>query len=107
MESDSSSSTIIDLVDGAIVGYASVAVQLQPLYKVKRVGAISGMMVAHDHRRRGIATRLLAGARDCFQRRGIRFFIVYTAAANRAAVEFYKQNGLAVLHTTFLGETEV
>jgi ribosomal protein S18 acetylase RimI-like enzyme len=107
MESDRSA-TIVALVDGEIVGYASVAVREQPsFYKVKWVGVISGLMVAKGHRRKGIATRLLAGARGYFQRRGIRFFTVYTAAVNQAAVEFYEQNGLAVLHTTFLGETEV
>lgn len=101
------SATLVALVDGEIVGYASVAVREQPrFYKVKRLGAISGLMVAKDHRRRGIATRLLDEARDYFRRRGIRYFTVYTAAANEAAVRFYKQNGMAVLHTTFLGETE-
>ena len=106
MESDSSA-TIVALVGGAIVGYASVAIRDQPgFYKIKRVGAISGLMVAKDHRRKGIASQLLAEAKDFFQRRGIRFFIVYTAAANRAAVEFYERNGMAVLHTTFIGETE-
>ena len=105
MESDSSA-TIVALVDGEIVGYASVAVREQPsFYKVKWVGVISGLMVAKGHRRKGIATRLLAGARGYFQRRGIRFFTVYTAAVNQAAVEFYKKNDLAVLHATFLGET--
>jgi GNAT superfamily N-acetyltransferase len=105
MESDGSA-TLIALVDDEIVGYASVAVREHPpFYRVKKVGAISGLMVAKDHRRKGIATRPLAAARDYFQRRGIRFFTVYTAAVNRAAVEFYEQNGLAVLHTTFLGVT--
>lgn len=107
MESDSSA-TIIALVDDAIVGYASVAVREQPrFYKVKRIGAISGLMVAKDHRRKGIATRLLAEAKAYFQRRGIRFFTVYTAAVNQAAVKFYEKNGMAVLHTTLIGETEV
>lgn len=106
LESDSSA-TIIALVGDEIVGYASVAVRDQPrFYKVKRVGAISGLMVAKVHRRRGVATRLLAEARDYFQRRGIRYFTVYTAAANEAAVRFYLHNGLTALHTSFLGETE-
>lgn len=106
MESDSSAS-IVALVDGAIVGYASVAIREQPrFYKIKRIGTISGLMVAKDHRRKGIATRLLAEARAYFERRGIRYFTAYTAAVNQPAVRFYQQNGMAVLHTTFIGETE-
>jgi ribosomal protein S18 acetylase RimI-like enzyme len=94
-------------MDDEIVGYASVAVRDQlRFYKVKRVGAISGLMVAKEHRRQGIATRLLAEARDFFRRHGIRFFTVYTAAANQGAIELYEHNGMSVLHTTFIGETE-
>jgi ribosomal protein S18 acetylase RimI-like enzyme len=106
MESEDSA-TFITLVDGAIVGYASVAVREQPpFYRTQRFGALSGLMVAKDHRRKGIATRLLAEAIDYFRRRGIRYFTVYTAVANEAAVRFYEQNGMAVLHSTFIGETE-
>ena len=105
MESDSSA-TIVALVDDAIVGYASVAVREQPrFYRIKKVGANSGLMVAKDHRRRGIATRLLAEAKAYFQRNGIRYFTVYTAVANQAAIKFYEQNGMAPLHTTLIGET--
>ncbi|MCK4871945.1 MAG: GNAT family N-acetyltransferase [Phycisphaerales bacterium] len=105
MESDSSA-TIIALVDDAIVGYASVAVREQPrFYRIKKVGAVSGLMVAKEHRRQGIATRLLAEAKAYFQRNGIRYFTVYTAVANQAAITFYEQNGMAALHTAFIGET--
>lgn len=104
MESDSSA-TIIALVDDAIVGYASVAIREQPrFYKIKKVGAISGLMVARDHRRKGIATRLFAEAKAYFQRNRIKYFTVYTAVANRAAIKFYEQNSMAALHTTLVGE---
>ena len=49
--------------DRQIVGYITVYVQSQPSYwKVKRVGHVSGLMVEEEHRRSGIATRLLAEA---------------------------------------------
>ncbi|MCK4412386.1 MAG: GNAT family N-acetyltransferase [Candidatus Eisenbacteria sp.] len=105
MESDSSA-TIIALVDDAIVGYASLAVREQPrFYRIKKVGVISGLMVANDHRRKGIATRLLAAAEAYFQRKAIGYFTAYTAVANHAAIEFYEHNGMGALHTTFIGET--
>jgi ribosomal protein S18 acetylase RimI-like enzyme len=104
MESDSST-TIIALVDDVIVGYASVTVRDQArFYKVKRVGVISGLMVAREHRRQGIATKLLAEARAFFARNGIKYFTVFTAVANQAALEFYKRDGMEPLHTTFIGE---
>jgi ribosomal protein S18 acetylase RimI-like enzyme len=107
MVSDSSA-TIIALIDDEIAGYASVSVREQPrFYKVKRVGSISGLMVAKAHQRKRIGTRLLAEAKDCLRCRGLRFFTVYTAAANQAAVRFYEHNAMAVLHTTFIGDTEV
>ena len=106
MESDSSA-TIIALIDNAIVGYASVSVREQPhFYKIKKVGSISALMVARDQRRKGIATRLLAESKAFFQSNRIKYFTFYTAATNQAAIKFYEKNGMAVLHTVFIGETE-
>jgi len=105
MES-SSSATFIALLDNAIVGYALVAVRDQPrFYKIKKFGAISGLMVAKNNRRKGIATRLLAESKAYFQRNGIRYFTLYTAVANLGAARLYEQNGMAALHTSFIGET--
>ena len=99
------SATLIALIDDLIVGYASVTVRDQPgFYKIKRVGAISGLMVAKEHRRKGIATRLLAEARAFFLQNGVRYFTVFTAVANHAALRLYERNGLTPLHTTLIGE---
>jgi len=106
MESNSNA-TIIALVDDVIVGYASVTVKNQPdFYKVKRVGAISCLMVAKEHRCKGIATRLFAEARTFFLRNGIKYFTVFTAVANQVAFKFYERNGMEALHSTFIGEIE-
>ena len=106
MESDRSA-TIIALIDDVIVGYASVALKDEPgFYKVKMVGAISGLMVAKERRRKGVATRLLAEARVFFLRNGIKYFTVFTAVANQAAIKFYERNGMTPLHTTLIGETK-
>lgn len=105
MES-SGSATFIALLDNTIVGYALVAVREQPrFYKIKKVGVISGLIVAKNHRRKGIATRLIAESKAYFQRNGIRYFTLYTAVANQGATRFYEQNGMAALHTSFIGET--
>ena len=55
--------TFVAQLQGRIVGYLTAFVRTQPsLYHVKRVGAISGLMVHENHRRQGIATKLLAEA---------------------------------------------
>jgi ribosomal protein S18 acetylase RimI-like enzyme len=98
--------TFIASAKGRIVGYITVFVRTQaPFWKIKRVGAISGLMVCRDHRRQGIATRLLAEAIAFFQRREIKFFTTYTAVANDAAVRFFERNGMVPLHTTLIGDT--
>jgi len=100
------SATIVALVDDVIVGYASVAVRAQPrFYKVKKVGAVSALMVAEEHRRRGIATRLLAEAKAFFKRRGVKYFTLYTSVANKEALKFYEKNNMTPLHSSFLGES--
>ena len=101
------SATFVALVDNVIVGYAAVDVRDQPdFYKVKKVGAIWGLMVDKNHRRRGIASHLLEKARGYFQQKGIKYFTLYTAVANKGAIEFYKNNGLNPLHMAFIGENE-
>ncbi len=71
---------------------------------VKRVGAISGLMVKTALRRHGIATRLLEEAKHRFRQREVKYFTVYTATGNVAAVEFYRRSGMQPLHTTLIGE---
>ena len=106
LDSDNSA-TIVALVDQTIVGYASVTVREQPgFYKIKKVGAISALMVAGEHRRKGIATRLLEEARSFFSRNGIKYYTLYTATANRAAIKLYNKIGLKELHSSFIGNTD-
>ena len=97
--------TFVATLDGSIVGYITIFVRRQPgFYKVKQAGAISGLMVHKSHRRKGIASQLLAKATGFFQEKGVTYFTVFTATANQAAVKFYKRNGMAPLHTTMIGE---
>ena len=102
---DDDSATIVATVDSAIVGYASAVVREQPpFYRIKRIGAISTLMVAPEYRRRGVGTALLDGARSFFKRRGVKYYTFYTAAGNEAAIRLYEKLGFEPLHRSFLGE---
>lgn len=95
----------VALQQGRIVGYITMLVETQaPFWQVKRVGHISGLMVAADARRSGIGGLLLERAKTFFREQGVRYFTVYTAVQNQAAVAFYHRQGLAPLHTHFLGQ---
>jgi ribosomal protein S18 acetylase RimI-like enzyme len=61
-------------------------------------------MVQPEYRRQGLARRLLACAQGFFAAQGVRYYTVYTAAANRAALDFYAQSGMTPLYTTMIGE---
>lgn len=103
IESDDAA-TYVAAADGRDVAYITVRVANQaPSYAVRRVGVISGLMVHPDHRRRGIARRLVARAEAFFGERGARYYTVYTAATNRAALTCYERLGLAPLHINLLG----
>jgi len=99
------SATFIALIDDTIVGYAAVDVREQPpFYKVRRIGVVWGLMVAKDHRRKGVASGLLAEARARFRQKGIRYYTLYTSVANRGAIRFYERNHMERLHSTFVGQ---
>ena len=102
---DDDGETFIALAEGRIVGYITIYVHAQPnFYKIKKVGAISGLMVQKAYRQRGIAGQLLAQARAFFEKKGVTYFTVYTAVENRAAITFYERSGLSPLYTTMMGE---
>jgi ribosomal protein S18 acetylase RimI-like enzyme len=94
----------VAVVDGQVVGYITASIRERPIFSPKKMGAISGLMVHRDYRRRGIATQLLAQARAFFEQKGVRYFTVYTAVENRGAIAFYECSGLVPLHTNMIGE---
>jgi ribosomal protein S18 acetylase RimI-like enzyme len=97
--------TFIAVADGRTVGYITVAVRSQSsFYRVKRFGAISGLMVHKDYRRRGIAGQLFDRAVAFFQAKGVKYYTLYTAAANQGAIRFYEQRGMTPLQTVMLGQ---
>jgi len=97
--------TFVAILDGRMVGYMTAFVRRQAeFYKVRHVGAISGLMVHKDHRRKNIARSLLEATMAFFQKKGVEYFTVYTAAVNQAAVRFYERSGMKLLHVTLIGE---
>ena len=97
--------TFVAITEGRIVGYITLFVRSQPsLYRVKRVGAISGLMIHKSYRRRGIASQLFDRAVAFLQDKGIKYFTLYTATTNQAAIRFYEQHGMAPLQTVMLGQ---
>jgi GNAT superfamily N-acetyltransferase len=61
---DENGETFIALAQTRVVGYITVYVREHAAHwKIKKVGDISGLMVHKDHRRRGIASQLIARAR--------------------------------------------
>ncbi len=104
---DENGNTFIALAENRIVGYVTVYVREQATFwKVKKVGDISGLMVHKDYRRRGIASQLLARARAFFAEHGVKYFTLFTATENKAAIGFYERNGLVSLHTTLIGVSD-
>jgi ribosomal protein S18 acetylase RimI-like enzyme len=97
--------TFVALLDQRTVGYITVHVRPQAeFYKVREVGAISGLMVQRAHRRSGIGARLLARTKVFFKDRGVKYFTVYTAVSNDSALRFYEMNGMNPLYTTLVGQ---
>jgi ribosomal protein S18 acetylase RimI-like enzyme len=88
-----------------VVGYITAYIKVQAAYwQVRQVGEISGLMVQEAYRRTGIAKKLLEAAIQYFKSQGIRYYLVYTAVVNHAAIDFYTKNGVVPLYTTFIGE---
>ena len=101
------SATFIAVAEDRIVGYITASIRSQPsFYRVKRMGAISGLMIHKDYRRRGIASQLFDRAVAFFQDKGVKYFTPYTATANRVAIRFYEQHGMSPLQSIMLGQID-
>ena len=63
---------------------------------------VAELVVAPEVRGQGIATRLLAAARELFVSRGVTFACVWTREANPAAMAAYRRAGFAPTEQTVL-----
>jgi ribosomal protein S18 acetylase RimI-like enzyme len=90
------------------VGYVTVSTKPQPPFnRVRKVGVVSGLMVAKAHRRRGGALRLMSRVNRFLRQRRVRYFTVYTAATNAPALLFYRRVGMTPFQLTMVGTTRV
>jgi len=74
------------------------------VWKVRRVGHISGLMVDPEHRRERIGSHLLEEAKAFFRAQEVRYYTLYTAANNSEAIAFYESQGMEPLYTHLVGE---
>ena len=99
--------TFVAIEEGRMVGYITVSVRPQPgFYKIKQVGAISGLMVHKDWRRRGIASQLIARTVEFFAEKNVGYYTVYTAWVNQPAIRCYEKHGMSPLYKTFIGRVD-
>ncbi|MGA3020370.1 MAG: GNAT family N-acetyltransferase [Candidatus Micrarchaeales archaeon] len=78
-----------------MVGYVLLEVETRkpPLYKIKKAGFISLLMVDKEYRKLGIADRLIKSAKKWFEKKGICFIYLETSILNRNAMRLYSKNG--------------
>jgi ribosomal protein S18 acetylase RimI-like enzyme len=86
------------------IGYVTVLVRSQPPFsRVRKVGAVSGMMVAKPFRRLGVALKLWSRVNRFLRQRRVKYFTVYTAVTNAPALLFYRHVGMAPFQLTMVG----
>ena len=76
--------------EGTMVGF------IVGLIEPDRTGHITTIGVAPEHRRRGLARRLMLGIEDGFRRRGVRLVRLEVRSVNEGAQELYTKLGYAV-----------
>ena len=76
--------------DGTMVGF--IVGILEP----DRTGHVTTLGVAPEHRRRGIARRMLTKVEEGFRRRGVRIVRLEVRSVNLGAQDLYRQLGYAV-----------
>jgi ribosomal protein S18 acetylase RimI-like enzyme len=96
--------TFIALEGGRMIGYVTVSVRTrESFWRIGKEGSVSGLMVHKRHRRRGIGTRLWRKAMAFFERKGARYFTVYTSVNNAGAIKFYERAGMRPLYCHMIG----
>ncbi|MBW2987805.1 GNAT family N-acetyltransferase [Candidatus Woesearchaeota archaeon] len=92
---------------GKIIGFITVEVRERlSLYEVSRSGFISSLIVSPEHRRKGIAEKLLKEAIKWLKKKKIKYFDLDTAVKNTGALEFYKKHNIHPIKYKLLGEVK-
>ena len=89
---DAGYSTLIALVDTRVAGFIGTIVR--PSYEADGLfGQIMALVVAPNHRRRGVGQSLLASAEGLLARRGVQVVVVTSGNHRADAHAFYEKNG--------------
>jgi ribosomal protein S18 acetylase RimI-like enzyme len=92
--------------DGVVIAYLTAyVVQRADVFRAGLYGDISGLMVDVNFRRRGVASDLMKEAISFFEGRGSKYYTLFTATGNTAAVAFYRGFGMRSIQTTLIGKT--
>ena len=93
---DESSCILVAEVDGNVVGYLLGHVdEAQPIYQKRRHALISDLYVQSDHRRQGLATKLVEEAFAFFREKEVDHVRMNVLKANEAAHAFWEKQGAA------------
>ena len=87
---DSNGKVIVTGEDEGLVGYI-----VAEFHEWNRLGQIQGLVVHPDHRRRGIASRLVSEVEDFMKEKGARGIYVDTPVTNEGGRRFYEAIGYA------------
>ncbi|MCK4669976.1 MAG: GNAT family N-acetyltransferase [Nanoarchaeota archaeon] len=88
-----------------IIGFITVELRERiPFYKIKKLGFISSLIVYPEHRRKGIADKLLKEAIKWFKKKKAKYFDLDTAVKNKGALKFYKRHKIYPIKYKLLGE---
>jgi ribosomal protein S18 acetylase RimI-like enzyme len=89
-----------------MVGYVLLEVEKRkpPVYKIKKAGYISLLMVDKKYRKRGIADSLMKMTKKWFKKKGIYFIYLETSILNTKAMRFYSGNGFEPLQVQLIYE---
>ncbi|MBP0593360.1 GNAT family N-acetyltransferase [Paraburkholderia sp. LEh10] len=102
-------STANQVVFGAFAGPTLVAVaglRRYPARPVQQKGFLWGLFVARDHRRSGIARRLVAAAIEQARAMGLTRIALNTDAANAGAIALYRSAGFEAVDEPWAEEID-
>ena len=97
--------TFVAEENGRIVGFITVELRERfPLYHVKKLGFISALVIFPEHRRKGIAQKLLDEAINWLKAKKVKYFELDTAVKNTGALKFYEKNKIFPIKYKLLGK---
>ncbi len=97
---------LVARADNRVIGLANMEIRTaqHPLFKERKHGHISNIVVAEQYKRQGVGTRLVAEAHNWFASRQIPEVSLTVFSFNKEAMAFYKSLGFAERQVTMAYE---